>query len=77
MPDRTILIDIESSDAVARMSEERDRIEREDDGFHARAADGYRQLAALFPERYLTVDGTGAAPELIAEEIYGALRRDS
>jgi dTMP kinase len=76
MPDRTILIDIASAGAVARMGEERDRIEREDEGFHARAADAYRQLASLFPERYLTVDGT-AAPELIAEEIYGALRRDS
>jgi dTMP kinase len=76
MPDRTILIDVESSHAVARMSEERDRIEREDDGFHARAADAYRQLAALFPDRYLTVDGS-AAPDLVAEEIYGALRRDS
>ncbi len=76
MPDHTILIDIESGRAVARMSEERDRIEREDDGFHARAADAYRKLAALFPDRYLTVDGT-APPELIAEEIYGAVRRDS
>jgi len=76
MPDRTILIDLESGRAVARMSEERDRIEREDDGFHARAADGYRQLAALFPERYVTVDGT-AAPERIAEEIYGAIRSSS
>ncbi len=75
MPDHTILIDIESKSAVARMSEERDRIEREDDGFHGRAADGYRQLAALFPERYVIVDGT-LAPELIAEEIYGAVRRN-
>ena len=75
MPDRTILIDIESGRAVARMSDERDRIEREDDGFHGRAADGYRQLAALFPERYVIVDGA-LAPELIAEEIYGAVRRN-
>jgi len=75
MPDRTILIDIESGRAVARMSEERDRIEREDDGFHGRAADGYRQLAARFPKRYVTVDGT-VAPELIHEEIYGAIRRN-
>jgi dTMP kinase len=75
MPDHTILIEIESRSAVARMSEERDRIEREDDGFHARVADGYRQLAALFPERYVIVDGT-VAPELIAEEIYGAVRRN-
>jgi dTMP kinase len=75
MPDRTILIDVESGRAVARMGEERDRIEREDDGFHARAAAGYRQLATRFPERYVTVDGTGS-PELIAEEIYGAVRRN-
>ncbi|MEO5634233.1 dTMP kinase [Gaiella sp.] len=76
MPDRTILIDIESGRAVSRMSDERDRIEREDDGFHGRAADGYRHLAARFPERYVTVDGT-VAPELIAEEIYGAIRGNS
>ena len=73
MPDRTILIDIESSRAGARMGAERDRIEREDDGFHARAAEGYRQLAARFPNRYVIVDGA-VAPELIAEEIYGAIR---
>ncbi len=76
MPDRTILIEIESGGAAARMGGERDRIESEDEGFHARAAEAYRQLAALFPERYLIVDGT-AAPDVMAEEIYGALRRDS
>jgi dTMP kinase len=74
MPDRTILIEIQA--AVARMGDERDRIEREDDGFHARVAEAYGQLAARFPERYLTVDGA-AAPDVIAEEIYGAIRRDS
>ena len=76
MPDRTILIEIEPGSAVLRRSGERDRIEREDAGFHARVAAGYRQLAALFPERYLTVDGT-SAPDVLAEEIHGALRRDS
>ena len=76
MPDLTVLIELESGGAVARMSDERDRIEREADGFHARAAEGYRTLAALFPERFLTVDGT-AAPDVIAEEIHGAVRRDS
>jgi len=72
MPDRTILLEIGADGAVARMGGERDRIEREDDGFHARVADAYRQLATRFPARYVTVDGT-AAPETIAEEIYGAL----
>ena len=36
MPDRTILLEIDADDAVGRMGGERDRIEREDDGFHAR-----------------------------------------
>ena len=35
MPDLTILLEIGADDAVARMGGERDRIEREDDGFHA------------------------------------------
>ncbi len=76
MPDRTILLEIEAGSAARRMSGERDRIEREDDGFHARVAAAYRQLATLFPERYLTVDGT-APPDVLAEEIHGAIRRDS
>ena len=76
MPDRTILIEIDPGSAVRRMGGKRDRIEREDDGFHARVADAYRHLASLFPERYLAVDGTDP-PEVIAEEIHGALRRDS
>ena len=38
MPDRTILLEIGADDAVGRMGGERDRIEREDDGFHARVA---------------------------------------
>ena len=49
-----------------------DRIEREDDGFRARVAAAYRQLAAMFPDRYVIIDGT-APPEQIAEEIHGAL----
>ena len=42
MPDRTILLEIGADDAAARMGGERDRIEREDDGFHARVAAAYR-----------------------------------
>lgn len=76
MPDRTILIEIGARDAVGRMGGERDRIEREDDGFHARAARAYRQLADREPERFVVVDGTASA-EMIAEEIYGAIRRTS
>ena len=58
MPDRTILLEIRADDAVGRMGGERDRIEREEDDFHARAARAYRQLAEREPDRYVVVDGT-------------------
>jgi dTMP kinase len=76
MPDRTILLEVDVVSAGARMGDELDRIEREDDGFRDRAAAGYRELANRFPARYLVVDGT-ASPAAIGEEIYGALRGGS
>jgi dTMP kinase len=76
LPDVTVLLEIGVADAVARMGTELDRIEREDDGFRGRVADAYRELAELDAQRYVVVDGT-AAPETIAEEILGALRRRS
>lgn len=72
MPDLTILLEIGSEDAAARMAGERDRIEREDDGFHARVAGAYRQLAARFPDRYLVLEGTLPAQDL-AERIAAAV----
>jgi dTMP kinase len=72
MPERTILLEIGVAEAAARMGGELDRIEREDDGFRGRVAEAYRELARRFPERYVAIDGT-AAPEAIAEQIYGAL----
>ena len=58
------------------MGGERDRIEREEDDFHARAARAYRQLAEREPERFVIVDGT-MSPDVLAEEIYGAIRSTS
>jgi dTMP kinase len=72
LPDRTILLEIGPADAAARVGGDRDRIEREDDGFHARVADAYRQLAARFGERYVVLDGTLPAGEL-AELIAAAI----
>jgi len=72
MPDRTILLEIDVADAAGRMGSDLDRIEREDEGFRARVAAAYRELAAMFPERYVVVDGT-AAPDAVAEEIREAI----
>lgn len=73
LPDRTFLLLLDPADIAGRLNREHDRLEREDDAFHARADAGYRELAARFPERIVVLDGTRPADEL-AEEVYGALR---
>ena len=73
MPDRTFLLVLDVARLPGRLRREHDRLERESDDFHARAAGGYRELAARFPDRIIVLDGALAA-ETIAEEVYGALR---
>ena len=73
LPDRTFLLALDATEIGRRLSGEHDRLERESEEFHARAADGYRELAARFPERIVVLDATRTALEL-AEEVYGALR---
>ncbi len=76
LPDLTVLLEIGVEDAAARVGHERDRIEREDDGFRTRVAEGFRALAERFPARYVVVDG-GRGVQEIAEEIDGAVRSRS
>ena len=73
LPDRTFLLSLDVSEIGARLRREHDRLERESEEFHARAASGYRELAERFPERIVVLDARGPADEL-AEEVYGALR---
>jgi dTMP kinase len=58
LPDRTFVLAVEPGTSAARVGAEPDRIEREDAAFHARVAAGYEQLASLFPERVVVLDGT-------------------
>ena len=73
MPDRTFVLELDPGLIHSRLSRHLDRLEREDTSFYARAAAGYAELAARFPERMVVLDGTRPAEEL-AEEVYGALR---
>jgi len=73
LPDRTFLLDVPVEGAIARGKEERDRIEREGRAFLAEVDRAYRELAGLFPQRVIVVDGT-RKPEDIAQEIRGQLR---
>jgi dTMP kinase len=72
LPDRTILVVVDPEVALAR-SNPSDRIERESLDFHRAVDSAYRELAAMFPNRIIAVDGDRSAAE-IAKEIRGRLR---
>jgi dTMP kinase len=73
LPDRTFLLALDVAEIGSRLDREHDRLERESEAFHARAAAGYRELAARFLERIVVLDAKRPADDL-AEEVYGALR---
>ena len=70
MPDLTVYLDIGHREALRRRcaASEPDRLEMEAESFHARVEDGYHQLIARDPERFVVVDAGGTREE-IAEEI--------
>jgi dTMP kinase len=76
LPDRTYLLVVDAEEAAGRRGDPSDRIEREDDGFRAKVADAYQELADAFPQRIVTIDGTRPAGE-IASEILDELRQHS
>jgi dTMP kinase len=73
LPDRTFLLLVEAGESVARLGDERDRLEREEGGFRERVDAAYRELARLYPERIVALDGS-EPPDRIAERILGELR---
>jgi dTMP kinase len=76
MPKRTFLLLVAAATAAGRMSADRDRIERESLAFQERVDAAYRELAELYPERIVALDGA-LPPEVLAERIHGALRNGS
>ena len=73
LPDLTFLLLGDAGEALSRGAAVPDRIEREAAAFHVRVDEAYRELAALYPERIVALDGSLPAEEL-AERIHGALR---
>lgn len=69
-PDLTVYLEIGHRKALERRcaASEPDRMEMEADNFHARVEDGYHQLIARDPERFIVVDAEKTRDE-IAEEI--------
>ena len=68
LPHLTILLDLDVATSRARTDgrgQQRDRFEREDDSFFAKVHQGYLDLAAAEPGRFVVIDAT-----LTAEEIH-------
>jgi dTMP kinase len=76
LPDRTYLLVVDAQEAARRRGDPGDRIEREEDGFRERVAEAYQELAAAFPQRIVTIDGTRPAGE-IGREVLDELRQHS
>lgn len=73
LPDRTFLVLLDPEEAASRAGDDHDRIEREGGEFMRRADVGFRELAALEPERIIALDGSRPAEE-IAEEVRAHVR---
>jgi len=76
LPDKTFLLLVPLDEAANRRDEEPDRIEREGSEFASQVDRAYRELAEIFAQRIVTIDGTQGADEL-AETIRGQLRDTS
>jgi dTMP kinase len=73
LPDRTVLLLLDTAEAQRRSGSAADRIEREDEDFRTSVDRGYRELAERFPERFVVADASASAAQL-ADEIRGRLR---
>ena len=73
LPDRTVLLLIDVEESRRRAGGVADRIEREGDEFRLEVDRAYRELAVMFPNRVVAIDGT-QPPDEVAQEIRGQLR---
>ena len=71
MPDVTFLLDLPAEVGISRKKDQKelDRMELESVEFHKKVAQGYRDMAAKFPERIKTIDAT-----LPIDEICGIIK---
>ncbi|MEM9519547.1 MAG: dTMP kinase [Actinomycetota bacterium] len=65
-PDLTVLLDVPWSVARARLGEQMDRIEGAGADFHTRVREGYLEMAAADPDRWVVVDAGGSLDDVAA-----------
>jgi dTMP kinase len=74
LPDRTFVLLVDEATAAARLGRRPDRIEREGVAFREAVDEGYRQVAARYPERIVVLDGS-LPREALAATIQGVMVR--
>jgi dTMP kinase len=74
LPDITFLLLVDVEEARRRSPAARDRIEREGGAFLNLVDNGFRQLAGLFPQRIVAIQGSRPVED-IAEEIRERVQR--
>ena len=70
LPDLTVLLDLDVGLGRSRLERSRtrfDRLEAEEQEFHARVRSAYLDIAAAEPDRFLVVDGAGSAESIAAQ----------
>jgi len=65
-PDLTVLLDVDLEVARSRLGDRMDRIEGAGAAFHERVRNGYLQLAADEPDRWLVIDAGGTVDDVAA-----------
>ena len=65
-PDLTVLLDVDLAVARERLGDEIDRIEGAGADFHTRVREGYLEMAAADPDRWIVVDAGGTVDEVAA-----------
>jgi dTMP kinase len=78
-PDLVILLHLEPDQGLSRIVGEQDRIESEDEAFHAKVADAFLRIAEDHPERFRVIDAGGTPDEVharVREELEGFFARE-
>lgn len=71
-PDLVVLLDVSDEVRSARLQRRLDRLESAGDDFHARVTQGFREIAAAHPDRWVVFDGARSIDDL-AEAIAAAV----
>lgn len=63
-PDLVVLLDVPADEAERRLGAATDRMEAESAAFHSAVLEGFRAQAAIEPDRWVVIDGTGSIEQV-------------